>query len=70
MTIVYILIPVSLVLVGLGVFAFFWAVRTGQFDELDAAAWEILVDDRNESGPSSPHPSSPHPSSAHPRLPE
>jgi cbb3-type cytochrome oxidase maturation protein len=59
MTIVYILIPVSLVLVGLGVFAFFWAVRTGQFDELDAAAWEILVDDRNETKPSSPQPRSP-----------
>ncbi len=59
MTIVYILIPVSLVLVGLGVFAFFWAVRTGQFDELDAAAWEILVDDRNESGASSAQPRSP-----------
>jgi cbb3-type cytochrome oxidase maturation protein len=50
---------VSLVLVGLGVFAFFWAVRTGQFDELDAAAWEILVDDRNESGASSAQPRSP-----------
>jgi cbb3-type cytochrome oxidase maturation protein len=34
-----------LVLVGFGVWAFFWAVRTGQFDELDAAAWEILLDD-------------------------
>ncbi|MGA2342674.1 MAG: cbb3-type cytochrome oxidase assembly protein CcoS [Steroidobacteraceae bacterium] len=65
MTIVYILIPVSLVLVGLGVFAFFWAVRAGQFDELDAAAWEILVDDRNESGPNSRQPSP-----AHPRSPE
>ena len=36
MSIVFILIPVSLVLVGLGLWAFFWAVRTGQFDELDA----------------------------------
>jgi cbb3-type cytochrome oxidase maturation protein len=45
MSIVFVLIPVSLVLVGFGVWAFFWAVRTGQFDELDAAAWEILLDD-------------------------
>jgi cbb3-type cytochrome oxidase maturation protein len=52
MSIVFVLIPVSLVLVGLGVWAFFWAVRTGQFDELDAPAWEILVDDRND--PTSP----------------
>ena len=45
MSIIFILIPVSLLLVGLGVWAFFWAVRTGQFDELDSAAWEILLDD-------------------------
>lgn len=49
MNIVFVLIPVSLVLVGFGVWAFFWAVRTGQFDELDSAAWEILVDDPAEA---------------------
>lgn len=54
MSIVFILIPVSLVLVGLGAWAFFWAVRTGQFDELDAPAWEILVEDRND--PAAPEP--------------
>jgi cbb3-type cytochrome oxidase maturation protein len=48
MTIIFLLIPVTLVLVGLAVWAFFYSVRTGQFDELDAAAWEILVQDRNE----------------------
>ncbi|MGD0504189.1 MAG: cbb3-type cytochrome oxidase assembly protein CcoS [Steroidobacteraceae bacterium] len=49
MSIVFVLIPVSLVLVGCGIWGFFWAVRTGQFDELDAPAWEILVEDRNET---------------------
>jgi cbb3-type cytochrome oxidase maturation protein len=49
MSIVFVLIPVSLVLVGCGIWGFFWAVRTGQFDELDAPAWEILVEDRNEA---------------------
>ncbi len=49
MSIVFVLIPVSLVLVGCGIWAFFWAVRTGQFDELDAPAWEILVEDRGET---------------------
>lgn len=51
MSIVFVLIPVSLVLVGFAVWAFFWAVRTGQFDELDSPAWEILVEDKNETGP-------------------
>ncbi len=56
MSIVFVLIPVSLVLVGLGAWAFFWAVRTGQFDELDAPAWEILVEDRNDPAPPGPPP--------------
>jgi cbb3-type cytochrome oxidase maturation protein len=51
MSIVFVLIPVSLVLVGMGAWAFFWAVRTGQFDELDAPAWEILVEDPNDAAP-------------------
>ena len=45
MSIVFVLVPVTLILVGIGLWAFFWAVRTGQFDELDVASWEILVDD-------------------------
>lgn len=52
MSIVFVLIPVSLVLVGLAAWAFFWAVRNGQFDELDSPAWDILVDDPAESGES------------------
>lgn len=45
MGIVYILIPLSLVLVGCACWAFFWAVGSGQFEELDSPAWEILADD-------------------------
>jgi cbb3-type cytochrome oxidase maturation protein len=39
------LIPISLVLLIVGILAFFWAVRKGQFDNLDAAALDILTDD-------------------------
>ena len=48
MNLVSVLIPVTLVLVGFGVWAFFWAVRTGQFDELDVPGWEILVEDPDD----------------------
>ena len=48
MNIVFVLVPVSLILVGIGIWGFFWAVRSGQFDELDAASWEILVDEKSE----------------------
>jgi cbb3-type cytochrome oxidase maturation protein len=59
MSIVFVLIPVSLVLVGFGVWAFLWAVRSGQFDELDSAAWGILVDDPAEATEASSKASSP-----------
>jgi cbb3-type cytochrome oxidase maturation protein len=49
MSIIFVLIPVSLVLAGLGLWAFFWAVRSGQFDELDSPAWDILVDDEPQA---------------------
>jgi cbb3-type cytochrome oxidase maturation protein len=39
------LIPVALGLGLLGLFAFFWAVGRGQFDDLDGAALRILIDD-------------------------
>jgi cbb3-type cytochrome oxidase maturation protein len=44
-TILYMLIPLSLVLVAGAVAAFFWAVDSGQFDELDAAGESVLGDD-------------------------
>jgi cbb3-type cytochrome oxidase maturation protein len=49
MSLVSVLIPVTMLLVGCGLWAFFWAVRTGQFDDLDIPAWEILVDDQSEA---------------------
>ncbi|HTV98131.1 MAG TPA: cbb3-type cytochrome oxidase assembly protein CcoS [Steroidobacteraceae bacterium] len=58
MSIVFVLIPLSLGLVIIAICAFLWAVRTGQFDELDAAAWEILVQDRGEL-PAPPAPAAP-----------
>jgi cbb3-type cytochrome oxidase maturation protein len=43
--IIFVLIPLGLVLVAAAVFAFFWAIRNGQFDDLDTPAWRILQDD-------------------------
>ena len=39
------LIPAALFLGLLGLGAFFWALRSGQFDDLDGAAERILFDD-------------------------
>jgi cbb3-type cytochrome oxidase maturation protein len=45
MEIIYLLIPLSLVLVGVIVMVFFWAVKSGQFDDLEGPAHQILMDD-------------------------
>ena len=45
MNALYILIPLSLVLVFIAVAIFIWAVNNGQFDDLDSPAWRILEDD-------------------------
>ncbi|GHD67132.1 hypothetical protein GCM10007164_06910 [Luteimonas padinae] len=45
MNILLFLIPMSLGLLLLAIWAFRWAVRKGQFENLDAAAIDILRDD-------------------------
>ncbi len=45
MQILLVLIPVSLLLLVAAVGAFFWAVKRGQFENLDRAALDVLVDD-------------------------
>ena len=45
MTILYLLITLSLNLLGLAVWAFFWAVKNDQFDDLEGPAHRILFDD-------------------------
>jgi cbb3-type cytochrome oxidase maturation protein len=39
------LIPIALALGALGLMAFLWALRSGQFDDLDGTAERILFDD-------------------------
>lgn len=52
MTILYLLIPLSLILLGLAVWAFFWAVKNDQFDDLEGPAHRILFDeDENDLSP-------------------
>jgi len=44
MEILYLMVPLGLVLVALGLWAFFWAVGSGQFDDLDSPGWSVLDD--------------------------
>lgn len=45
MNILYLLIPLGLLLVGIGIAVFFWAVRSGQFDDLESPGMSIVMDD-------------------------
>jgi cbb3-type cytochrome oxidase maturation protein len=45
MIILLMLIPLSLVLLAAAIGAFVWAVRKGQFDDMDTPALDILHDD-------------------------
>ncbi len=46
------LVPIALFLGGLGLGAFIWALRSGQFDDLEGAAYRALDDDPPEGEPS------------------
>lgn len=39
------LIPVALLLGAAGLLAFLWSLRSGQYDDLDGAAYRILDDE-------------------------
>ena len=45
MEVIYLLIPLSLLLVGLIVWIFIWAINSDQFDDLEGPAHQILMDD-------------------------
>lgn len=39
------LIPIALLLGALGLGAFLWSLKSGQYDDLEGAKWRILDDD-------------------------
>ena len=47
MTILLLLVPISVLLLGIAVWAFLWAVRSGQYDDLDAPAIDMLREEKH-----------------------
>jgi cbb3-type cytochrome oxidase maturation protein len=43
----YIMIPVALLIVAVAIYVFFWAVDSGQYDDMDSPAHSILFDDQD-----------------------
>ncbi len=47
MDILYLLIPIAIIFVGCALWAFFWSVNSGQYDDMESPAHSILFDDDN-----------------------
>ncbi len=45
MSYLVVLVPIALLLGLIGLAAFLWALRSGQYEDLDGAAERILIDD-------------------------
>jgi cbb3-type cytochrome oxidase maturation protein len=44
------LVPLALGLGALGLAGFLWSLKSGQFDDLDGAAWRAIADDEPPLG--------------------
>ncbi len=51
MNMVYLLIPLALLLVGAGAWALIWAIRSGQFEDLESQGWSVVLDDDEKPPP-------------------
>ena len=49
MAVLYFLVPLALLLAGLGTWAFLWASSNGQFEDVDTPAIRMLLDDEQRT---------------------
>lgn len=54
MDILYLLIPLAILIMIVAVAAFMWAVRSGQYEDLEGPAHRILMDDDDPRIPKGP----------------
>ena len=48
MEILHLMVPIAIILVIIAIVIFFWAVRSGQFDDLERQGYNILLDENDE----------------------
>ena len=51
MDILFILIPLGILILAVMVAAFFWAIKSGQFEDMEGPAYKILMDDDDPLDP-------------------
>lgn len=59
MNILLFLIPVSMLALGLALWAFIWAVKRGQFEDMDTPALDILREDEHDRPVAAPRAAAP-----------
>jgi len=52
MSMLYVLIPLAVVLLAIAVVALIWAIKNGQFDDLETHGWSVVLDDDQKPPPS------------------
>ncbi len=50
----YFLIPIAVIFVGIAAGIFFWALKSGQFEDLEGPAWRLLQDENDPIDPPAP----------------
>ena len=50
MEVIFVILPIALVMAGIALATFFWAVSKGQFDDLDTPRYRALFDDAAAAG--------------------
>ena len=51
MSMLYVLIPLAILLLAVAVWALIWAIKTGQFDDLESHGWSVVLDDDQKPPP-------------------
>ena len=51
MNILYVLIALAVLLLSAAAWALLWAIRSGQFDDLDSQGWSVVLDDDQKPPP-------------------
>ena len=53
MSMLYVLIPLAVMLLAVAIWALIWAIKSGQFDDLESHGWSVVLDD-DQKPPSLP----------------
>lgn len=51
MSMLYVLIPLAVILLGVAIWAMVWAIKSGQFDDLESQGWSVVLDDDQKPPP-------------------